>query len=194
MDLLINNSALYELKTALAIHDVHRKQALQYLALTELHHGKIVNFRPQSVEYEFVSTRLTKERRLQHQINEESWQKTGQESLWLKTLISELLSEWGAFLDTQLFYEAICHFRGGETNVVKHISLTRNGRTLGTQRVHLINDYNAFKISAITRDQQFYEKHLRQFLAHTDLHAIQWINFNHHDVLFKTLLRERKAK
>ncbi len=190
MDMLLNYSAVYELKAVSAIHAEHKKQTLQYLVLTELHHGKIINFQPPSVEHEFVSTRLTKEKRFLHQIDDEAWGEASQESTWLKTLICELLAEWGAFLDTHLFYDAVYHFHGGEANVVKRISLTRNGRILGTQRTHLIDDHNAFKISAVTHDLKTYEKHLRRFLSHTDLHAIQWINFNHHDILFKTLFRE----
>lgn len=73
MDMLINHAALYELKAVSAIHAGHKKQTLQYLMLAELHHGKIVNFRPQSVQHEFISTRLTKQKRFRYQVDDEAW-------------------------------------------------------------------------------------------------------------------------
>ena len=34
-----------------------------------------------------------------------------------------------------------------------------------------------------------YENHFRQFIKYTSLKAIQWVNFNHDNVVFKTLLK-----
>jgi GxxExxY protein len=68
IDLLINNSVVYELKTVRSLNEDHLKQALHYLFLLNLRHGKLVNFRPQSVEYRFVSTRLTPEKRFDFKI------------------------------------------------------------------------------------------------------------------------------
>jgi hypothetical protein len=103
--------------------------------------------------------------------------------------MASLLSEWGAFLDTNLFYDAVSFFRGGEENVVKKIQVTKDSRILGAQRTHLLNPEVAFKISSATKAVAFYERHLHSFLSHTPLRAIQWINFNHDKILFKTLLR-----
>jgi len=49
----------------------------------------------------------------------------------LKELIMELLTDWGAYLESNLFYDAICHFRSGEEKVVKYIDVVRNGTKLG---------------------------------------------------------------
>jgi len=98
-----------------------------------------------------------------------------------------LLSEWGAFLDIQLYYDAISHFRGGEEQVIKRIEIVKDSRVLGTQRVHLLNHEVAFKVSAATKTKSFYEQHLRRFLNHTSLKAIQWINFEHNKIVFSTI-------
>jgi len=58
---------------------------------------------------------------------------------------------------------------------------------IGEQKVPLLNSRIAFKISAITRDIDHYEKHLRRFLQHISLEALQWINFNHDKIIFKTI-------
>ena len=101
--------------------------------------------------------------------------------------MTSLLSEWGAFLDTNLFYDAIKHFRGGEENVVENVEIVRDSRVLGTQKAHLLNSMMAFKISAVTKSEPFYEKHIHKFLKHTNLKAIQWINFNYGNIKFKTI-------
>lgn len=73
IDMLVDGSALYELKTASTRVAEHRGQALQYLLLAGLNHGKLINLRPPSVEHEFVSTKLTNEKRRQFRVREEQW-------------------------------------------------------------------------------------------------------------------------
>ena len=189
IDLLVDGRIMYELKTVEAITGQHRNQAFNYLLLMGMHHGKLINMRPQSVQYNFVSTRLTPEKRYEFAIDEQKWKDLDQDSIWLKSLMTNLLSEWGAFLDTNLFYDAINHFRGGEEHIVKRIEVTKRSRVLGTQRTHLLNPEIAFKISSVTKAISSYENHIRRFLNHTSLKAIQWINFNHNKIIFKTILQ-----
>ncbi len=35
----------------------------------------------------------------------------------------------------------------------------------------------------------WYENHFRRFIRYTSLKAIHWINFNHDNVIFKTILK-----
>lgn len=44
MDLLVNNEIIIELKSVEALKDVHHKQLLTYLKLTQKHLGLLVNF------------------------------------------------------------------------------------------------------------------------------------------------------
>ena len=104
-------------------------------------------------------------------------------------IMVELLSDWGTFLDTNLFYDAIEYYRGGRENVIKKIKIKKDSRILGEQKVHLLNPKTAFKISAVKKHISQYEQHLRLFLKHTSLMAIQWINFNNHVITFKTILK-----
>ncbi|MDZ7262424.1 MAG: hypothetical protein ONB05_10010 [candidate division KSB1 bacterium] len=88
-----------------------------------------------------------------------------------------------------MFYEAIYYFRGGEDQVVKSIDVVRNESKLGEQKVHLLNQNIAFKLTAITRGIDSFEQHLRRFIHLPNLDAIQWINFNHNVIAFKTIPR-----
>src|SRR5437016_3079739 len=82
LDLLFDQGALLEAKTAETFAPAHRNQTLTYLFLLGLHHARLVNLRPEKVEYEFVSTRLTPEKRKQFTVFDGAWQKVNAESLW----------------------------------------------------------------------------------------------------------------
>lgn len=189
IDLVLNDAVIYELKTVQTLTGEHQQQTLNYLFLLGLQHGKLINMRPSSVESRFVSTGLTFDKRYNYTIEDQYWQELDEDSVWLKRLVVNLLNEWGAFLDTSLYYEAIKHFRGGEDNVVKTIEVRNSNHIIGKQKVHLINSEIVFQISSMTKDEKYYEHHLRRFLHYTSLNAIQWINFNHDRIVFKTISR-----
>jgi GxxExxY protein len=187
IDLIVEGKTIYELKTATTLTPAHYTQALNYLLLAGGRHGKLVNFRPNSVEHKFVSTTLTDEERRRLTYSMDRWNSIDSDSRWFKDIVIELLDDWGGFLDIQLLYDAICHFRDGEEQVIQPIEVHHNGCSLGTQRAHLLSPTVAFKISAVTKDVVGYEKHLRRLLAHTTLTSIQWVNLDHHTVRFVTL-------
>jgi GxxExxY protein len=186
-DVLIDNAAIYEMKTAQALSGEHRKQTLNYLFLLGMQRGKLINMQPSSVEHRFVSTRITPEKRYASIIDDSRWQDRDEDSVWLKQLMTNLIKEWGTFLSNNLFYEAIYHFRGGEENVVKKIEIRHGSNFLGTQKIHMINAEVAFKISSITKGETYYEEDLRRFVWFASLKALQWINFNHDKIVFKTI-------
>jgi GxxExxY protein len=189
VDLILDDAVIYELKSVRALTGEHLQQALHYLFLLGLQHGKLINMRPPSVEHRFVSTRLTKEKRFAFTVDDKHWQELDEDSVWLKQMMINWLNEWGAFLDTSLFYDAIYHFRGGEEQVVKTIEVKNGPNRLGAQNVHLINQNTVFDISSMTKDENHYERHLHRFLRYTPFKATQWINFSHERITFKTILR-----
>ena len=189
VDLVLNDAMIYELKTLPALTGEQHQQTLNYLLLLGMRHGKLVNMRPVSVESRFVSTRLTPEKRHAFTIDDQYWRELDGDSAWLRQLVQDLVNDWGAFLDTALFFDAIKHYRGGEEQVVKKIEVSDGARILGRQKVHLLNPDVAFNISSMTKDEKHYEQHLRRFIRFTALKATQWINFNHHQITFKTILK-----
>ncbi|MEX0612629.1 MAG: GxxExxY protein [Pirellulales bacterium] len=190
LDLVINECVPYEMKAVEKIHRNHRNQTLNYLMLTGLAHAKILNMRSSSMEYEFVSTTVTPADRYEFKCDFDCWRDLDADSNWLKDAVHKLIDEWGLFLDVTLFYDAIEHLRGGRENVVQPIEIARGSQVVGRQLAHLINSRTGFKITAITKDIPQFEKRLAKFLSSTSLHAVQWINFNRHNVCFKTLLRD----
>ena len=63
LDILVDYGIIYELKTVKKLNSNHKQQLLNYLMLTNTNHGKLINFRPGDVEFEFVSTKLSSETR-----------------------------------------------------------------------------------------------------------------------------------
>lgn len=194
VDMLVNRSVIYELKCAEALASHHHAQTLHYLLLAGLHHGKVFNFRPERVEYRYVSTQLTPERRYEFCMDVDRWQDRGEDSKWLRTTVAALLNDWGTFLDFELFYEAIRFLRGGDEAVIRGIELAKDGRSLGRQKTHLLNPVTAFKLSAVRKNSAAFESHLRKFLSLTSLECIQWINFNHHRIEFRTIHRDHRRR
>lgn len=187
IDLLINDSVIYELKAADALTGEYKNQVLNYLFLTGLNHGKLINLRSPSVKSEFVSTKISTEKRFDFTIEDAAWKNLDDDYAWLKHLLIDLLFEWGAFLNINLYYEVIGYFRGGEENVMQKIRVTSGGRTIGEQKVHMLNTNVSFQISAILKDQHKYEEQLYKFLRFTSFKAIQWVNFNRDHIIFKTI-------
>lgn len=111
VDLLVQDSIIYELKAVSRLNPEHDKQTLNYLLLLGLLHGKLINFRPVSVQKRFVSTILLPKDRYDVVFDDRKWLELDEDSIRLKELIVKLLLDWGAYLETNLFYEAIYHFR-----------------------------------------------------------------------------------
>jgi GxxExxY protein len=140
IDLLINDSIVYELKAVEALTGGHKNQTLNYLFLAGLNHGKLINMRSASVQSEFVSTKISTEKRFDFKIEDTAWKSLDDDCAWLKKLLTGLLFEWGAFLDIHLYYDAIIHFRGGEENVIQKINVTNGERIIGEQKDKMIDD------------------------------------------------------
>jgi hypothetical protein len=101
-DQLIDQGVIIECKTARALCDSHRGQTLNYLFLCGLHHGTLLNFRTERVEHEFVSTRLTPDRRHRYELVLLEWKSLTPRCVEMRELMGRMLGEWGAFLDPSL--------------------------------------------------------------------------------------------
>ena len=189
IDLIIENRVLYELKAVDTISSQHRQQTLHYMFLSGFQYGKLVNMRPPSVQMEYVTTTLTHEERYQFDMTDDAWKDIDKRSLWLRELVFDLLRDWGAFLDVRLFSEAISFFQNNGDHFETPVEITNDSRMLGEQKVHLLTPETAIHLSTVNDSAESYEKHLWRFLSHTSLRAIQWINFNRHRVLMKTIMK-----
>lgn len=194
LDLLVADGAIFEIKTTEALHDRHRAQLLNYLLLTDLAHGKLINFRPEVVEHEFVNTTITKADRTTFDIDDRDWETAGTASAAIKPYLTEMLRDVGAGLDLELYEEAVVHLLGGPESALQTIDVAIAGRPVGKQRLACTSDCAGVKLTALkTKDLEGFEDHYRRLLGHTDLLALQWININRSVVTFRTLRRTTKS-
>lgn len=190
IDLLVNNSCIYELKTVDNLSGIHQKQLINYLLLTDIAHGKLINFRTSSVEYEFVSTKLNAKDRMNYNLNTREFLTLNDQSSHIFEIIRSLVDAWGVFLELDLYNEAVIYFLGGKDKVISSIDILRNDRIIGQQKICLLDENVAFHLSALTKHFVSYETNIKRILKHTKLNAIQWINFNKREITFKTVKAE----
>lgn len=187
LDFLANEGALYEMKALKHLNGQNEMQCIHYLLLAGLNHGKLINMRPESVEARFVSTQLTPGIRHQYYIDLDGWKSSDSLTGRLYDKVIELLNDWGAFLDVQLYREAVIHFFGGEDQVIRPIDIVIDQRVLGQQKIALVDNDTALHISAIKEHHQTYQKHIARLLNHSYLKQIHWINFQGNTIQFRTL-------
>ncbi len=188
LDLVIGGGAVFELKAVETLTDRHRAQLLNYLLLSELLHGKLVNMRLEAVQHEFVNAAVTREDRICFGVEDNDFVSAdgGQP---LRELTVAMLRDWGVGLDITLYEEALTHLLGGNEQVLQPVGILVGGCEADKQVQHLAAPGVAFKISALSEGRQRYEDHLRRFLAHTALNCIQWINVGRKVVTLKTIKR-----
>ncbi len=186
IDLLVASGAIFELKAVESLSQRHRGQLMHYLFLTDMPHGKLVNFRPERVSHEFVNNVLAREDRAAFQVRDESW--ITDEAAGLKERMVAALRDWGTVLDISLYEEAATHFCGRNAEPLADIEVRAGDRLLGSQKVRLAGPATALKVTALGEDALGdFECHARRFLAHTTLRSIQWVNVARAAVQFKTL-------
>lgn len=185
-DLVVNRQAIYELKAVSALAPAHAMQLINYLFLTGASRGKLVNFRPTSVEWEFVNGALSPEERRRFDIESSGWHGSAR----FREMVESLVSDWGTGLDQTLYAQAITHCLGGEDVVVQQVPMRLGDASLGNQRFHLLDPDTAFCVT--TFQDQLESRHARQLeklLAPSPLKSMQWINVGRHRLTFRSIRR-----
>lgn len=164
IDLLIEG-VVYELKTTASIATPHESQTLNYLFLTNTQHGKIINFRPDSLEWRFVSTSLSFDQRKSYTLKAHNWIADGRVSENLPELLAELLNDWGAYLEIQLYKEAMLFFMGQSSDDMHKRFCPLSPETL----IHF---------TGLTRKKAAYQKNIQKYLTASSYQRIDWVNFD----------------
>jgi GxxExxY protein len=131
LDLVVAQAGIYELKTVAALAGAHEAQLLNYLFLCGSRHGKLVNFRPASVESRFLNATLSQAERRQFSVEADGWLEPDQTDQFFREGVVRLLQDWGCGLDLELYTEALIHFAAGEDRVAQMLPLTPRKWLLG---------------------------------------------------------------
>lgn len=190
MDLLVAGGGVFELKTVSALGPQHRSQLLNYLLLTGLSHGKLINFQTEMVEHEFVNTHLKLSDRTAFEVVQRNWCDPGPPTRPLLSWLVELLRDIGAGLDVHLYEAAVSHVFGGEDVVIQEIEVFSGPRHLGRQKIRLTGPGWCFKVTTLDEaDLSRFEEHICRFLDHTNLSGAHWINITRNQATFTSVKR-----
>lgn len=187
LDILINGGAVYELKAAETLLGVHENQLINYLLLLAVYHGKLVNFRPSSVEHRFISTRLAAHERYAVRFEHCFWKEICPDDTLVREKTHDLMMDWGCFLDVELYKEALIHFLGGYEKRIQPVDVCVDNRVVGIQKVCVLQEDSALHVSSVKKHKEAYQKHIERLFKHTRLTRIQWVNFNQNKVEMITL-------
>jgi GxxExxY protein len=190
IDLLAVRGIIYELKCVKNINTANQAQLINYLLLTGLINGKLINFRGHSVEHRFVSTTLSQTDRMQFSLRDQLWDNNLPGARKLKELCCDILNDWGCFLSASLYQEALLHFTSGPNSGALPVEIHSNGAIAGTQSMNLLNPSEAWHLSSIHQYESSYKIHLQRLLNHTKLEHLHWINMNNHTIIMETLKRQ----
>ncbi|MGZ0709218.1 GxxExxY protein [Coraliomargarita sp. W4R53] len=174
LDLCISGEIIYELKTVERISKTHEAQLLNYLFLADLPFGKIINFRPKSVESRYVSTSLHKTARQQFEFYQNEWIQLSDYCLQIPELLQSLLADWGTHLDLHAYKEALIHLLDLS---IEPIKIYDSEICIGKRPELIINDTTILHFTSLRGNLLPYKKQLKRLLDHTSLKHIQWINF-----------------
>jgi GxxExxY protein len=169
---LLADDALYELKTVAALTAEHDAQSLHYAMLLGIRHA------------------IDPGQRMRVTWSTSKWCPLSDSCVHLKERIQAMVSDWGVFLDSHLYEEALIHFCGGELNCVRRVPVLREGRQLGTQKVQCHGDGLCFLVTAMTADVERFAEHLQRLLALTRQRGMQWMNLDRERVHLITLRPE----
>ena len=191
MDLLVDDAAVFEFKVVERLNGRHRAQLLNYLLLTDLSHGKLINLGPETVEHEFVNTSLTLRDRTGFTVDDSGFSDSSPNDLRLIEYLSAILRDWGTGLEIPLYTTAVTHFLGGEAVVTRDVETFLDSQPTGRQRMQLVSLDTAFVITQIAPEDDLsrFEEHCRRLLNHTVLRRMQWINVTLHQLTFRTITR-----
>ena len=185
LDLVVNERAVYELKAVPKLAERHAGQLMNYLLLLGLERGKLINFRPDSVETRFVNVAIDANARRRFTVSETGW--TGGETF--RDLVLDIVRDWGTRLEVSLYEQAVTQQLGGEEVVGTLLPMTRDGHFLGSQRFHLSDSSSAFRITTFPDDFSLYLRHLKRLLIHSPLSNMHHINIAIDQITFTSITR-----
>jgi len=186
-DLVINDSVIIECKTVPDILQIHKRQLLHYLFLTGIRFGRIVNFRPASVQKWVMSNTLSARERLHPAYRFDSW-KEPSASPNFSEVVKELVSDWG----TGLFRG--CYASGLAENLPdslreRFLPLMDGQRRIGKKAFNCIGDKSALFVTVYSGDLGPKKNNLQRLLHLTSLEEIHWVNVNLHQVTLTRIIR-----
>ena len=185
IDVWFEKSIVFECKCAQSITPSHRGQTLNYLLLTETHHGSLINFRPLKVKREFVSTQLTHELRRKFTV---SIHNTDEEPVFqrLMDVAVAFCSDVGLGLDLPLYRQAFMTLNGGPFIKPQSVPIISGDQVVYEHSMNLLTQDIGLAVTALPTIAET-RIHLQRLLNNTRLAGIVWVNLPLNELRFEFL-------
>ena len=180
---LVEASVIVECKCAQSIAPAHRGQTLNYLLLTETHHGSLVNFRPFKVKREFVSTHLTHELRRKFNVYEHRLDE-GSACQRLMEVAIAFCSDVGLGLDLPLYRQAFMALNGGPFIEPQSVPIMSGDQVVYEHSMNLLTHEIGLAVTALSTFAET-RIHLQRLLNNTRLTGIAWVNVDLNELRFE---------
>jgi len=187
MDIVVSNGGVFELKAVEKLNANHRSQLLNYLLLCEMAHGKLINFGSERVEHEFVNTSWTLAERRNFSVDAEEWTATDGFGQSEKSLVCDMLRDWGTGLHCTLYNDALSHFLGGQDGYLKKVDVFHNGKCVAHQVIPCCGISTTLHLTTFQSENTWYQHQLMRLIQTTRIESAQWINIARKNITFKTL-------
>lgn len=187
MDLIASSGALFELKTVECLTNRHRGQMQNYLLLTGLRHGKLINFRSSQVQHVFVNNSRADVDRTCFSVADSKWLAVDGFGKEEKSFVIDLLHDWGGGLSLALYEEAVAHYFGGPDQVFGDIDVRLHDVVIGKQSIFMCAKRTGLRLTAYEKDVAEHFQDMMCLFNNTNLDYIQWINIGKDELRFTTL-------
>jgi len=189
LDAVLAGGGILEFKAVEAIVRRHISQLLHYLMLAELRHGLLVNLRSEQVTRRYVNNVLGHADRRRFTSRKVGWNPAPDGAKHFESLLLDLLHDWGTSLDLALYEEALTHFLGGESQVIRPAEVVLDGAELGAQPLRFAAPGTGFKLTAFDEEEsrEQFVIHARKLVAHTRIEGLLWANIGRHDVTLQCI-------
>lgn len=175
IDLLVNSSIPYELKTVDRFHPAHDAQVLQYLFLTNLKHGKLLNFGSRSVEGRFIDSQIDTAQRKAFNINVTEGN-SDRHIEQITATLKPLLEDWGTCLTVDLYRAALLALiKTAEDTLCPARYM---GRPIGSIALITLSEEAVMHVSSLKSNKAEMRSHILRTLKLTGFECSCWINFN----------------
>ena len=186
IDTALIEGGVYELKTVTDILPKHEAQLRNYLMMLDLQHGKVINFRTESVTSRFVNVTDKTCHRRSFTVNDDNWAGSRQ----LRELVLAMLADWGVGLHLSLYQEALAYLLSSDQHQsIDSLDLSHDHTLLGKQSFILATPDQAIKITCFVNPDHNYPTNLKKLMCLTRLRQIHWINLTRGEVCFRTIGR-----
>jgi GxxExxY protein len=186
---LVVNGMIYELKVVDALGPTHDAQVFHYAALLDIGLIKLINFGGISVKGMLHACPFPSTDRRLVTVNRQRWKPLSPRCETLAADAEACFRDWGGFLDCRLTEEALSWINGGDLGCEQRLLVIRDGIELGSHAVYSHAEDCAFIVTSMFKDTAAHENQLRRLLDVLPIRGWQWINIQHRQMKFITVLK-----